>query len=59
MKLVKTKISKGFLRNFGYNNTYWNFESRQAFAKNKDNYNFENGDFVIFHKSSIVWTIKK
>jgi len=57
MKLVKTKISKGFLRNFG-NNTYWNFESRQAFIENKDGDNFENGDFVIFHNSNSVWTIK-
>ena len=58
MKLVKTKISKGFFRGFGYNNPYYNFESRQDFEKNKDNCNFENGDFVIFHNSNIVWTIK-
>jgi len=58
MKLVKTKISKGFLMHFGYNNTYWNFESRQDFAKNKDGYNFKDGDFVIFHNSNIVWTIQ-
>ena len=57
MKLVKTKMTPYFFRGFGIN-PYWNFENRQAFVKNEDNCNFKNGDFVIFHNSNIVWTIK-
>ena len=52
MNLVKTKITNL------ENKSWFSFESREALEKNKDGYNFEDGDFVIFHNSNSVWTIK-
>jgi hypothetical protein len=52
MNLVKTKITNL------ENKSWFSFESRQAFEKNKDGYNFKNGDLVIFHYSNIVWKIQ-
>jgi hypothetical protein len=52
MNLVKTKITNLSNKN------WFSFESRQAFEKNSDSYNFKNGDLVIFHNSNIIWTIK-